>query len=160
MISPEVVSTTTTLGGMTLGGTTPGVFQEHHQGDLVTLDWDIKAAGKLTPIGAATITAVIQEFPGLADEGQRGSLDLITSKGTLTLQMTSPTLSSGVLLSPTSRNEFVAPYDISGGTGTYQDDVGTGVVEFTFTSSRTVDGVQAGGVDVTFTTMPKVTKPF
>lgn len=141
----------------TLGGTLRGVFLEHQQGTEVIYDYDVKAAGKLTPIGAATITGILEEFPGLADNDPTGSLDLITSKGTLALQMPQPTMSPEGVLIPTSPHELVAPYNISGGTGVYQDDTGTGVVDFTFTASHSVKGFQAGGVDIKFTTLSKTT---
>jgi hypothetical protein len=151
----EVAPTTTTLGG-----TARGVFHEHQEGDLLIYDYDIKAAGKLTPIGAATITVALQEFPGAGDDGPEGSLDLITSKGTLTLDMSNSFASpyeSGSLPFPTSPRETAVTYKISGGTGAYQDDTGTGVVDFYFSRVRLVKGILNGGVDVKFTTIPKAT---
>jgi hypothetical protein len=149
----EIAPTTTSLGG-----TTRGVFQEHQEGDLVILDWDIKAAGKLTPIGGATITGFLQEYPGTGDDDPEGSLHLITSKGTLTIDMSdsfgSPDESLPLATSP---REIAVTYDISGGTGAYQDVTGTGVVDFDFSTMRLVKGILNGGVDVKFTTMPKTT---
>jgi hypothetical protein len=142
----------------TLGGTLRGGVREHQQGDLIIDDFDIKAAGKLTPIGAATITGVLKAYPGTGDSSPSGILDLITRKGTLTLDLSDsfvPRDESPPLA--TSPYEIGVTYDISGGTGAYQGDTGTGVVDFDLPAIRIVKGIQAGRADVKFTTMPKTT---
>jgi hypothetical protein len=135
-----------------LEGTLRGTFAAHD------LDPGFKAAGKLTPIGAATITGSLQENPGLLDNDPIGSMDLTTSRGTLTLQMSDSFVSRGE--SPpysSSPNKMVVLYNISDGTGAYQNDAGIGVVDFTLMGGRWVDGSRAGEVAVKFATLPKTT---
>jgi hypothetical protein len=148
----EIATKTTTSP---LKGTLRGTFHGHQLGSEMIYDYDIKASGKLTPIGAATVTASLQEFPGILENSSSGSLDLITGRGTLTLQMSDLLVLSDQTPLPTSPNEIAVTYEISDGTGAYQDDTGIGVVDFTLTGGRWVDGSQAGKVAIKFTTLPK-----
>ena len=51
--------------------------------------------------------------------------------------------------SPTSANEIVDTYVVTGGTGSFQGDTGSGVVEFTF-HGATRGRFGVGSVTVTF----------
>jgi hypothetical protein len=156
---------------MALAGTLRGSFIQSRQGKSMISDNFTQESGKLTPIGAATITGSLQE-----EDGPSGTLLLDTSEGTLTLQIPDPSVSTKELPIP-ARHGIDVSYDVKFGTGAYLGDTGAGVVEFTFTSvhpykgvkvagvetlnfaldSTTVDEGRAGRVDVKFAPLPKAT---
>ena len=138
----------------TLGGTLKGGVREHQLGDWVVYDFDIKAVGKLTPIGAATSTGYLEEDAGPGDYAAICGLELITSDGTLTLRLDGPTAVLKEQPTSTAPREIRLAYNITGGSGAYRDDVGTGIAKITITSSRTVKGIQADGVEIKFTSFP------
>jgi hypothetical protein len=150
----EIANTTATSP---LRGTLRGTFLVHQLGTEILYDYDLEAAGKLTPIGAATITGILHEFPGTNDEGWNGSMDLTTSRGTLTLQMPNPSMLPQ-WTAPAGSHETNVTYYISDGTGAYQNDTGIGVAEFKFTGGNLVEGSGAGEVAIKFTALPKTLK--
>ena len=63
------------------------------------------------------------------------------------------------LPAPTSKGEIVDTYVITGGTGAYKGDTGSGVVEFTFTPKASAGAYQVGRVAITFKTLPTTPSP-
>ncbi len=137
----DVVNTTTAP----LVGTVQGTLRDHKVPPAKNSDGtttggytthDIKASGKLTPIGAAKVTGSLTVDSGVSIDGPWGTLELTTSKGTLTLDVPYSVAIPTGLPKPTSQHQIVITYAISQGTGAYAGETGAGVVEFTFTAGR------------------------
>jgi hypothetical protein len=136
----------------TLSGTEHGVFRVYGNGSGKT--YDITAAGKLTPIGRTTIAGNLVGLSGISSGPPAGTLNLTTTTRTLTLQIPKSVAIPVGLPTATSKNEIVDTYVITGGTGAYEGDTGSGVVEFTFRGANSSPARSRGGrVDITFTTL-------
>jgi hypothetical protein len=144
---PNHVEVSTTTGTkLTLGGTARGVFLTHQTS--TARNYSIDAAGTLTPIGKTAIAGSLHVNLGISSGPPSGTLTLVTSKGTLTLQIPESVALPVGLPTPTAKDEIVDTYVITKGTGAYKGDTGSGVVEFTFDSAR---AYQVGQVRITFT---------
>ena len=116
--------------------------------------YDISATGILTPIGSTSAAGNLHVVPGISSGPPNGTLNLITGKGTLTLQIPESVAIPSGLPTATSTNEIVDTYVITKGAGAYQGDTGSGVVEFTFKGVNSAGArSQVGRIDITFTTL-------
>jgi hypothetical protein len=117
--------------------------------------YEIKAAGKLSPFGPTTATGNLTELLVFTfDLPYYGSLQLVTKTGTLTIDFPDGEEIPSGLPTAKSKNEIVATYDITQGTGAYTDDTGSGVVELTFNRAISARSpVQVGRVGITFTSL-------
>jgi hypothetical protein len=138
---------------LTLRGTEHGVFHAN-RGDSEK-SYEIKAAGKLSPFGPTTATGNLTELLVFTfDLPYYGSLQLVTKTGTLTIDFPDGEEIPSGLPTAKSKNEIVATYDITQGTGAYTDDTGSGVVELTFNRAISARSpVQVGRVGITFTSL-------
>jgi hypothetical protein len=154
------IATAAPVTTLTLAGTELGSLHVHQSSSGKT--YDITAAGTLTPIGPAITIGIVHMISGITSGPPNGTLQLITKKGTLKLQIPeSVTLPPG-LPTPTSTNEIVDTYVITKGTGAYKGDTGSGVVEFTFNRATSTGAKSSvGRADITFTTLvaPPSTTP-
>jgi hypothetical protein len=143
------VATGTTL---TLGGSERGVFLAERSSTATT--YTIFAAGRLTPIGATTIRGNLHVLSGISSGPPDGTLHLSTRRGSLTLQIPETVVLPAGLPTATGPHEIVDTYLITGGTGAYQGDTGSGVVEFRFSGANaSAMGSRVGRVQITFTTL-------
>jgi hypothetical protein len=149
----EVSVTPTALDStLTLSGTEQGVFLARRSRSGKT--YDISATGILTPIGSTSAAGNLHVVPGISSGPPNGTLNLITGKGTLTLQIPESVAIPSGLPTATSTNEIVDTYVITKGAGAYQGDTGSGVVEFTFKGVNSAGArSQVGRIDITFTTL-------
>ncbi len=149
----EVSVTPTALDStLTLSGTEQGVFLARRSRSGKT--YDITATGILTPIGSTSASGNLHVVSGISSGPPNGTLNLITGKGTLTLQIPESVDIPSGLPTATSTNEIVDTYVITRGTGAYQGDTGSGVVEFTFKGVNSAGArSQVGRIDITFTTL-------
>ena len=147
----ESLESKTVLSTLTLSGTEHGVFLAHKTSTLTVYSLD--AAGSLTPIGASAITGTLNVSRGISSGPPSGALHLYSAKGTLTLQIPASVAIPAGLPTPTSKNEIVDTYVITGGTGAYKGDTGSGVVEITFDPVNS-GTYEVGRETITFTTLP------
>ena len=138
------------LSTLTLGGTEHGVFLAHKTSAQTSYSLD--AAGSLTPIGAAAITGTLK-VDAISSGPPSGTLHLYSAKGTLTLQIPESVAIPAGLPTPTSKNEIVDTYVITGGTGAYKGDTGSGVVEITFAPVNS-GSYEVGRETITFSALP------
>lgn len=150
---PAAATSTGSPGStLTLRGSESGVFVM--QQNSSARNYDITAAGRLTPLGYSATTGNLHVLLGISSGPPNGTLHLAASRGTLTLQIPKSVMIPAGLPTPTSSNEIVDTYTITKGTGSYKGDTGSGVVEFTFSNISSAASFAVGHVGITFAVLP------
>ena len=156
---PAVAVSTPTAGStLTLSGTERGFFFAHQDASGKT--YDMSAGGRVDPLGHTFAAGNLHVTSGISSGPPNGTLHLATNIGTLTLQIPKSVMIPAGLPTPTSNDEIVDTYTITNGTGAYQGDTGSGVVEFRFDSPfSSPSAMEFGEASITFAPLPKPTPP-
>jgi hypothetical protein len=140
---------TGTPGSITLSGEADGSDTATY-GDTWRHD-DISASGTITPIGAATVSGSFDTPPpAFTQSSGSGTLTIVGSQGTLTLALTVSTAGGGAT-GGGATFLFDFTYTITGGTGLYAKDRGSGTVVITTTPGLTGPGNDTGSGQTTVT---------
>lgn len=115
---------------ITLSGEVRGTWTQRPQAPDVGGAYDLSGNGTVSPLGPVQAAGSLHS-PGMIAHGQTtGTFTLTSPKGTLTLALSGPA-QPGFSAPPTSLT-----FTVTGGTGTYTGEHGTGTAQLTMTPQR------------------------